>query len=249
MKVDDENWKQWRGWAEKIRDDLTNEVNAQAVFAGFNEVVQKNKDWIDSHNGDLFTDFVMRSYAASAFLGIRRQLKINKDSVSLLRLLDQISKYADQITYDFYLTVFPLKPRYIDWQKWTFRNLSDDGKSVCKRIVVADIADTKKLNTKIELVADRIFAHLDKRETNTVLTFDELRASIDHFNKLTCKYIAFLLGEGRSSLEAMFCYDWKKIFSYPLVKPADNETMGRIKGSGVFNPDDDIRSREQWGVV
>ena len=24
---------------------------------------------------------------------------------------------------------------------------------------------------------------------------------------------------------------------------------GRIKGSGVFNPDDDIRSREQWGVV
>ncbi len=219
MKVDTSTWEKWTGWVEKIHSDLGNVVTDQTIFAGFREVIEANGAWIDSIEGGLFIDFIRRNYAAAAFMGIRRQLKASDDSVSLMRLLNQVSAGADQITYDFYLSVFPKRAEGLEWQRWTFDTLSSDHERVSPEIVQADIAEIRSLNNTIEEIADRSVAHLDRRGTASVVSFRDLRLSIEHFNQLACKYIAFFTSDGWTSLAPSFVFNWQEIFRHPWIKP------------------------------
>ena len=82
MKVDGEVWKKWQRWAERIREDFGQVVEDRDIHEGFREVVQANGDWIDENEGALFVDFIKRNYVATAFMGVRRQLKVDDDSIS-----------------------------------------------------------------------------------------------------------------------------------------------------------------------
>lgn len=218
--MNEHRWKKWRSWIEKSRDDLSTLVDDKAVFTEFWKVVQQNQIWINSHEGGLFTDFIWRSYAASAIMGIRRHLKRGDRSISLRSLLDEIWEDADQVTYDFYLSVLPPKETVPNWRKVTFKNLSEDGKTVSRCIICEDINQTKEINRRIEEIADRLIAHLDPRGTERNVTDAELANVIDNFNTIICKYDTFLSGEGRVTLESTVPGGWAKTFQYPFVKPA-----------------------------
>jgi hypothetical protein len=105
VKVDANVWKKWQDWAERIREDFGQVVEDRDVHEGFRRVVQENGDWIDENQGALFVDFIKRNYVGNAFMGVRRQLKVDDDSISLMRLLRQMADQAHQITLDFYLTI------------------------------------------------------------------------------------------------------------------------------------------------
>ena len=213
MRFDLQTWQRWSEWICRIRDDLSDLVDDQATFDGFNEMVNANAAWLDQHNGAHFINFVRRGYVTKTVLGIRRHVKCDHESISLQRLFDQLRRAGPQLTYDFYLERFP--DDGIPWQQPSFNRLSEDGQTVSPAKIEEDILRLATLNTDIKTMADRDLAHLDMRVYDGTVTFKDLRDAVDIFDQLARRYISFLLGEGYSTLKATVLFDWKAIFRHP----------------------------------
>ena len=184
MKLDEEAFKKWISWAEDIKKDLGKIVDNQQTFLGFSEVVQANWEHIKRHNGVRFCYFVRTCYGVQAAMGIRRHLKINADSISLLQLIEQIGKCAKQFTYDFYISQYPIDKSYVNWQAGTFSQFSHDGKVISEDIIEADLKKVSDLGKKIEAFVDRILAHLDRRGWDGQVTYEDLELMIKQFDEL-----------------------------------------------------------------
>jgi hypothetical protein len=67
---------------------------------------------------------------------------------------------------------------------------------------------------------------LDQRGTEETITYYDLADSIELFNRIACKYIALITGEGYTTLKPSILYDWAKIFSVPLdLRVAENPEL------------------------
>jgi hypothetical protein len=216
MKLDEEVFKKWISWADDIKKDIQKMVDNQQIFLGFSEVVQANWEHIKRHNGVRFCYFIRTCYGAQAAMGIRRHLKTNPDSISLLRLVEEIAKCANQFTYDFYISQYPIDKSYVNWQKGTFSQFSHDGKVISEDIIEADLKKASDLGEQIETFVDRVLAHLDRRGWDGQVTYEDLEIMIKQFDELVCKYLTLITAEGYHTLEAAIAYDWKAIFRVPL---------------------------------
>ena len=219
MKLTKENWNRWQDWIERIREDLGLLVRDQMIFQKFCDILVANKEWISQNDGEFFCDFVVRSYVARTTMAIRRHVKVKGDDVSLLKLLRQMQMCSNQITYTFYVSIYPLDGIH-EWQKNIFGELSTDGKSISPAILETDIQTTKMINSEIENFSDKTLSHLDKRPYKGGFSWDDLNKSIDNYNKLVCKYNTFLSTTQYESLKPIIQFDWENIFHKPLIKPA-----------------------------
>lgn len=210
-------FSKWQGWAESIKIDVQNRlVLPRQVFRGFVQTVNGNAQHIEEHDGGVFVRFVIRCYVSHIAMAIRSHLKQDKDSLSLMRLLVQIRDCAGQFTFQFFLHQFPIDPSYVDWQSVTFALFSEDGKAVSPAIVQKDIDDLKALTAQVEGLADRSFAHLDKRGFDCLVTFSDLDKCIDAFDQLVCKYLKLISRSGYVTLEPTILANWARIFTVPL---------------------------------
>lgn len=214
--------KEWAKWVERIervKTDLQATVNDQAVFHGFGDVVRANKEWIDAHHGGYFCDFVARGYVARAAMGVRRHVKRDDDSVSLVQILTQMKDCAPQLTFDFYLEQFPrTDAEDFFWQKSTFKLLAED-EVASEKLINADIENLKRLTVQVEKFVDKELAHLDRKHFDGRVTFSDLDEAVKALDAIACKYICLLTGKGYSTLEATVQFDWTEIFKVPLEEP------------------------------
>jgi len=110
-KLTNRTFDTWKSWTEQIKGDLQNIANYRQMYEYFFNMVKANLEHIRENDGILFCDFVRGCYGVYAATGIRRHAKIDKDknSISLMKLLDQLLKGASQFTYQFYLRQFPIE--------------------------------------------------------------------------------------------------------------------------------------------
>jgi hypothetical protein len=216
MKLDSNAFDRWVEWAGKIKSDLMNIVNNQQIYNQFEEIVSANWSHFVANDGQLFYNFVKECYGVQAALGVRRHIKIDDDSISLMKLLNQISVCSKQFTYDFYVKRYPIDPSYVEWQKSTFKRFSEDGLVVSEAIITHDMQELEKIAGAVGNFVDRTMAHLDKRGPSDDVTYADLKSSIDLFNKMVCRYLALITGDGYVSLQPTIQFNWKRIFSVPF---------------------------------
>jgi polyhydroxyalkanoate synthesis regulator phasin len=224
MKADEATWAKWQGWTRTIEAELQRVLFDQLLFDDFRGVCEQNGDWIDEHQGDFFTGLVKRSYAASAFMAIRRQLKTNDQSVSLLRLLSELAAQSHQLTLDRFKELQGEgNNKAFDWRKDALEKLADDqNKNVVSRArVESDIAEIKALTKQVEEIADRVVAHHDPRGSEANVSFDDLHTSIEALDRIVHKYIVFFIGSYWSgeTLRPNVIDTRRNIFDVPLRKP------------------------------
>jgi hypothetical protein len=215
MKLDKKTFDKWVEWTEKIESDLIAIVHNQQIYNYFINIVNANFKHIESNVGLIFCDFVRQCYGVQAALGIRRHSKTDDDSISLMRLLEQIKQCASQFTYDFYLERYPIINGN-ESQKSIFQDFSDEGMIISEHKIENDIRELKTIGSRVTDLVDRILAHLDKRGLKAQVTYSDLEESINVFNKMTCKYIRLIMFAAHLSLEPTIQSDWTKIFSVPL---------------------------------
>jgi predicted small secreted protein len=216
MKLDKGVFERWVTWADRIKKDLQGLVNNQQIFLRFNDIVQRNLEHIKQNEGLLFCYFVANCYAGQAAVGIRRHLKIDDNSISLRKLMEQIKKCASQFTFEFYIAQYPINGSYINWQKPTFSQFSHDEKVIAEDIIDADLKTLDILGRQIETYVDRQLAHLDKRGWDGRVKSGDMKKMIDQFDALACKYLSLIAAKGYTSLSPTICYDWDRIFQVPL---------------------------------
>ncbi|NQS88685.1 hypothetical protein HQ584_02700 [Patescibacteria group bacterium] len=228
MKLDKVTFQKWFDWVEKIRNDIEIILNHQQICEYFEKTVNANLDHVKKNDGRTFCDFVRANYAISAAACIRRHERISRDSISLMKLLDQIKKCADQFTYNLYLEYYPLNP--VDppwhvWQKLTFMNFSDDGKIISEEKIDQDMKEIENIAGKVSNFADRVISHLDPRGIEEKITYGDLDSSLELLNKISCKYITLITSAGYVTLKPTIQTNWKRIFTVPLdIQKYENST-------------------------
>jgi hypothetical protein len=181
MKLDDNTFDKWVQWLEKIESDVYTMVNNQQIYKYFFSVVNANIEHIMANEGSLFCDFVRQCYGVQAAMGIRRHIKGDGRSISLMRLLKQMKQCASQFTYDFYLKYYPVINGE-EVQKFKFQEFSDDGKIISEHKIDNDIQELEKIAPKVPDLVDRIIAHLDKRGLKGQVTYNDIEESINILN-------------------------------------------------------------------
>lgn len=217
MKLDDNTFNKWGEWLEKIESDVEIMVENQQIYNYFINVVNANIEHIKVNEGSLFCEFVRQCYGVQAATAIRRHIKVDGDSISLMRLLKQMKQCANQFTYDSYLKRYPVINGQ-EVQKSKFQEFSDDGKIISEHKIDNDIQELEKIGRKVADLVDRIIAHLDKRGLKEQVTYNDIEESINILNKMTCKYIRLITNAVAdwTSLEATIQGGWEKIFSVPF---------------------------------
>lgn len=215
MKYTSDDFKRWIDWAERVDRDLTNLINYEQIHDDFVKVINVNLEHIKKNDGIIFCDWVRGCYGVQAAVGIRRHVRLkDDDSISLIKILDQLLKCANQVTYSVYLEIYPING--FEWQKSTFSNFSEDGKTLSMNIINQDIEALKEIDKKIGRFVDKVFAHLDKAGAKSEITFGDLEEAIQSFDKIACKYITFLTSKGYVSLKPTIQNDWMRIFTVPF---------------------------------
>jgi hypothetical protein len=99
----DPKLKKWIKWLKVIRDEVVYLLINRNIFWEVNEIIKNNKD---IQKPSQFYNFLGDTYASYALMGIRRQVKIDSQSISLVRLLKEIIKNPEKLSRQYYKSLY-----------------------------------------------------------------------------------------------------------------------------------------------
>ena len=182
------------------------------IFWKVQEII-KNNEAIQKPS--IFYDYLGDTYISYALIGLRRQIKKNNQSISFVRLLEEIVTNPEILSRNYFRSLYssPVIKKLpdlpdIDFDKYC--GLSTD--YISREMVENDIEKIKNATIKCEEIADKRIAHRDKRGLKNLLRFGDVDECIDLMDKLYCKYHSIFHAEWTDSLKPEYQNDWKAIF-------------------------------------
>jgi len=217
--------RKWIRWIDRITDELTRSLVDREIFEQWWTIVQQNPN-LDINND--FISFIWDSYLTKQVLVVRRQVKYNRQSISLVRLLNDIRESSKQITREDFMKDYS-NPTFPDmWHEG--RRLFDSlagrgGKHISKTRVIADIKRLKHVSRGLMNYADKWLAHSDRRRKYPSLGFRQLNKSLDIIYKAWRKYhVIARRGPIRTDPKTMAGTDWQFVFDIPWRWVGPNAT-------------------------
>lgn len=221
--TDDLRFKKWGEWIEVIYKEVENLLVDRQVYGEVQEIIQKNARLVATPS--TFYGLIATGHVASMVMGVRRQVKADSDSISMMRLLKEIVQTPAVLTRARYVALFDdpspaLSKEMHAMAERQFDGLVGQGAAHIDRIKVQEEIDVLKSKSgALEELADRRFAHRDRRPPSRMPTFDELNECLDFLEKLVIRYQVLLRAMGTTTLVPTWQYDWKEIFRFPWIPP------------------------------
>ncbi len=255
----------WLEWMEKIHNDIQALVQDANMFWEIQDIIRANSR-IQRPNA--FYSYLARTYLSHALAGIRRQTELQKDSISFVRLLDEIAKNREVLSRDYFNSRHPHSNGpdldqvvgkagleavgIVDTSQLKeiikmddFASYADaSGTYICPQMVKDDKA---RLESKAKILAefvDRRIAHWDKRKPKVVPTFEELDDCIKLLDQTYVKYHFLFHAESIDTLMPTYQYEWKSIFCEPWLKVGFGSAEGLIDISEDF--DDELPDFKEY---
>ena len=212
--------KKWISWLKIIEQDIQRLLLHRNVFWELQDIIRANSE-INKPN--LFYTYIGDTYVAYILIGIRRQIKINGQSISFARLLSEIAQNPIDLSRDYYVSLY---------QGSSVENLADEdfdrfcGREknfICPNMVQSDLEELCRTAKAVEGFADRRIAHYDKRQQKFLLRFEQVDQCLDTFDRIYCKYHGVFYASHLSGLTPYCVDDWKGIFTVPWLKYEESE--------------------------
>jgi hypothetical protein len=165
-------------------------------------------------------------------IGMRRQLKVDSQSISLARLLTEMAETPEVVSRKYYKALYAgaVVAGFADRD---FDKFSEPGAPhISKTMVLHDLAKLGDAGRKLEEYADRRVAHRDKREIKSPPLFRDGDAFIDLLDKLYVKYHLLFHASWMRSLMPTYQYDWKAIFREPWIPAEPGESSEEVNAPG-----------------
>ena len=204
----------WIKWLKTVEDEISHLVVNKDIFWSVQKLIKENKK---IQKPSSFYRFLGDTYVSHALIGVRRQIKIDSQSISFHRLLKEITENPEILSREYFRELYKgsvleeLGQADKDFNQFC-GNTPDH---ISKQMVAQDIATLIDYAKKCEDFADKRIAHTDKRDPKFPLTFEDLNNSIDFLDKLCCKYNLIFHAHSSESLMPTYQYDWKAIFDEP----------------------------------
>ena len=219
--------EKWLKWMEIIHDELVTLLSDIRVFWEVQNIIRENSR---IQKPSYFYRYLERSYISHTLVGLRRQIKHQKNSdssISFVGLLEDIAQNPAELSLSYYrsrrkesedVVLTGLASLNIDIAREEFSKYADSsGDYVCPQMVKADIHELKEAARICEKFVDKRIAHRDKCELKVVPTHKELDDCIKLLDKTYVKYHLLFYAEGMTTLNSEPQYDWKAIFCEPWL--------------------------------
>lgn len=248
--------EKWLEWMKTIHDDILALVQDANMFWEVQDIIRGNSR-IQKPNA--FYSYLARTYFSHAAAGIRRQTKLQKDSISFVRLLDDIAKNPEELSRDYFNSRHPDSngPNLdqvvgkagleavgiVDSSQLKEIIKMDDfaqyadasGTYVCPQMVKDDKTRLESEVKKHVEYVDKRIAHWDKRKPKVVPTFEELDDCIKLLDQTYVKYHFLFHADPIDTLMPTYQYEWKSIFCEPWLKVGFGSAKGLIDISEDFD--------------
>ncbi len=205
--------RKWRGWLKKIGNDLGDLLTSNEVFKELGRIVEDNKN---IQSPALLHDLIFTNFAHSVAIGIRRLNDQDKRSISLYRLIMDISEHRDVITRKYYISTYRKWMRQngiADRDFDLFANKNDEVLSAYK--LKRDWRKLKNDSDRIKKFVDKWVAHSDlKQRRYKIPTFKDVDNVLNDIDQLFCKYYLLLKRGGLDTCKPILQFDWRKPLRY-----------------------------------
>lgn len=207
----------WIKWLKVIEIEIYNLVLYKDVFWSVQHLIKENEK---IQKPSVFYRYLGDTYVSHVLIGMRRQIKIDRDSISFHRLLDELNRNPEILSRKYFKELY--KGSVLEELGHADKDFDefcgDTPEHISKDMVRQDIKDLIGYATKCEDFTDKVIAHTDKRDPKHPLTFDDVNKCIDYMDKLICKYNSIFHATYTDSLMPTYQYDWKEIFDEPWRK-------------------------------
>jgi hypothetical protein len=215
MTSQDETFQKWARWIQTILDDVQGTLLNRYVFREVQSIVAANPK---IHQASAFYDWMTTQYQVTASVGVRRQLDVREDSISLARLLTQVQKHPDILTRDRHVAAFTERGYPEEAGNDSFDELAGDGEPRIQPDAVAvELNDFRAKGERIRVHTNKRIAHTDADDLAELPTNADLEASLECMERLVKRYVLLLRGDSYGRLVPTFAYDWKAIFYHPWI--------------------------------
>jgi len=211
----DHRLKKWIGWLKIVHDDIMQLIVKRNIFWELQEIIKANSEL---HKPSSFYKYLGDTYIAYISIGIRRQIKIDKKSISFARLLTELSETPSILSRKYYVSLYHgsavehLADR--DFDKFCGSNKE----FISPNMVTTDLEELNRVAAVVEDFADKRIAHYDTRQPKVLPRFEQVDLCLDALDKLYCKYHLVFHASFMNSLMPTYQYDWKQIFTVPWLK-------------------------------
>ena len=206
--------RKWLRWLQVIRDDVQQLVIHKDIFEHVRKIIEANPR-IQIPNA--FYDFMGGSYAAYAAMGIRRQARYHKDSISFIGLLGDIADNPHALTRGYYVSLYG-GPGITHLADKEFDRFSGTGGAhIDPTLVRRDIRRLEARWREVREFIDRRIAHHDRKAVAMPSGYRDIDACIDLLDELYCRYHLLLNAKAITSLKPDCQDDWKEIFRHRWI--------------------------------
>ena len=224
----DEQLLKLKDWIERIRGEITKLFFHDHVFWEVQDIIRTNPRLEQSKS--YFYEWMGDAFVYSAAMFVRRQIDMRRDSISLLRLLRELSRNPTLINRENFLDRTTLRntvlarinSKHTNKAEEIFDEFVGIGKNHLERDEIND--DIKQLmdqSRRFKEFADHYVAHHSSKEMpSDNPTFSDLDDCIDFMVSLLEKYYLLVTGNRMPSLsKESFDPIWKDIFTFAWLEP------------------------------
>lgn len=217
-KKKDELLKKWEEWIEEIMKQLSWLLTGQDFFWGMRNIVEANEK---IQLPTALHNWIVDNYVAKVTTGIARLNDHDTRTISLHRLIKEISENPDVITREDYVSGysddFLIQSGAADRDFDNFAEKTEQHISSSKLKEDIEILDKK---TKIiKDFRDQWVAHFDQnRKIDQLPTFGDVAETLEIIDKIFCKYYMLLTRGGMNTCKPTLQYDWKEPLTHAWIE-------------------------------
>jgi hypothetical protein len=214
-QIEDTLYEKWKGWIEKIYNETITLFSYRSFYRGVGEMTQNNQNIPPSS----FFDALGSWYATTQSIAVRRQTDLDRQAVSVARLLSNMAANPTVMTRSRYTSMYDDEGHWQTRANGTYDKYAGEGaETIAPERYQADLDEFLKVAQPIKDYVDRMVAHNDQRELTDLPTFKDLNAAIDLLESLLNKYMVLLTATSVPSADPVHQADWKAAFRVPWLQ-------------------------------
>lgn len=220
--------EKWRRWFDIIHDDIVRLASSRQIYRETVKIYRANRRL---HGDYTFINWVSLNYVRALAIGIRRQAELDKDVISLARLLDDIARNGFLVKRSWYVAEVLRNRDRTDLEfvertaQRDFNWFAPTGSSqVSSKLVQRDLDRLQHVAGKVIKFVNRRVAHWDKRRFNDMVTYGDVHKALRTLDRLLVKYHLLIRQAGLFGATPFIQGNWKSVFRIPWVITSGNRS-------------------------
>ena len=214
-EIEEGLYEKWTGWIERVYDETVTLFAYRSFYRGVTEMTQANDEIPPSS----FFDALGAWYATTQAMGVRRQMDVGTDAVSLAKLVTNMADHPQVMTRERFLSLWGHEEHWRRRGNEQYDRYAGDGaETIAAERYRADLDRFQETARPIKDYVDRLVAHNDQRQLTRLPTYEDLNAAIELLEEMLNKYMVLLKATSVPSADPVHQQEWRAAFRVPWLR-------------------------------